>query len=99
MRPFWIGAAILGMTLVNFFQFPGHTWLQQDSQIYTPILEHIQDPAVLQKDIVARHPHVAFTLYDEIAIALSSRNGTRFPVRARRRSSSCIVRSASGART
>ena len=71
MRKLWIGAAILGMTLLNFFQFPGHTWLQQDSQIYTPILEHLRDPAVLQRDIVARHPHVAFTLYDEVAIALN----------------------------
>ena len=24
---------------MTFFQFPGHTWLQQDSQIYVPILE------------------------------------------------------------
>jgi hypothetical protein len=78
MRRFWIGAAILGMTLVNFFQFPGHTWLQQDSQIYTPILEHIRDPALLQKDIVARHPHVAFTLYDEVAITLSRVTGLDF---------------------
>ena len=78
MRPLWIGAAILGMTLLNFFQFPGHTWLQQDSQIYTPILEHLRDPALLQRDIVARHPHVAFTLYDEVAIALSRVTGFDF---------------------
>src|ERR1019366_8508439 len=29
----------------------GHTWLQQDSQIYVPILEHLRDPAVLRNDI------------------------------------------------
>src|SRR5262249_14168831 len=28
------------------------------------------NPSVLQNDIVARHPHVAFTLYDEMALAL-----------------------------
>lgn len=78
MKQLWIGAAILGMTLVNFFQFPGHTWLQQDSQIYAPILEHMWDPGVLQKDIVAQHPHVAFTLYDETAIALRRATGLDF---------------------
>ncbi|HLN03542.1 MAG TPA: DUF6798 domain-containing protein [Bryobacteraceae bacterium] len=78
MRQLWIGAAILGMTLLNFFQFPGHTWLQQDSQIYAPILEHMWDPAALQKDIVARHPHVAFTLYDEVAVALRRVTGLDF---------------------
>lgn len=78
MRQLWVGAAIVGMTLVNFFQFPGHTWLQQDSQIYVPILEHMWDPGVLQKDLVAEHPHVAFTLYDETAIALRRVTGLDF---------------------
>jgi hypothetical protein len=70
MKRLSIGAAILGITLLNFFQFPGHTWLQSDTQIYAPILEHMWDPTVLQKDLIAQHPHVAFTLYDETAIAL-----------------------------
>jgi hypothetical protein len=78
MKPLWIGAAILGITLVNFFQFPGHVWLQQDTQIYAPILEHLWDPSVLQKDIIAEHPHVAFTLYDETAIALRRVTGLDF---------------------
>jgi hypothetical protein len=78
MKQIWIGAAILGITLVNFFQFPGHTWLQQDTQIYAPILEHIWNPSVLQKDIIAQHPHVAFTLYDETAIALRRVTGLDF---------------------
>ncbi len=78
MRQLWIGAAILGMTLTSFFQFPGHTWLQQDSQIYAAILEHMWNPGVLQKDIVAIHPHVAFTLYDETAIALRRVTGLDF---------------------
>jgi hypothetical protein len=78
MKPIWMGAAILAITLVNFFQFPGHTWLQQDTQIYAPILEHLWDPSVLQKDIIAEHPHVAFTLYDETAIALRRMTGLEF---------------------
>ena len=78
MRPVWTGAAILGITLLNFFQFPGHTWLQSDTQIYAPILEHFWNPAVLQKDLIAQHPHVAFTLYDETALALRWATGLDF---------------------
>jgi len=78
MRRVWTGAAILGITLLNFFQFPGHTWLQSDTQIYAPILEHLWNPAVLQKDLIAQHPHVAFTLYDETALALRWATGLDF---------------------
>jgi hypothetical protein len=64
-----IGAAIVALTLLTFFQFPGHTWLQSDTQIYGPILEHMRDPSVLGKDILVERPHVAFTIYDEITVA------------------------------
>jgi len=60
-------ALALALALLTFVQFPGHTYLQQDSQIYVPILEHLRDPAVLANDMLARQPHVAFTLYDEAA--------------------------------
>src|SRR3954452_15750062 len=68
-RP-WVAAAVVGLALLTFFQFPGHTWLQQDTQIYTPILEHQRDPSLLRNDLIAEHPHDAFTLYDEVAIAM-----------------------------
>ena len=70
MKPLATAAACVALALLSFFQFPGHTWLQQDSQIYTPILEHLRDPAVLRNDILVQRPHVAFTLYDETAIVL-----------------------------
>ena len=72
MRPLATAAASVALALLTFFQFPGHTWLQQDSQIYVPILEHQRDPAVLRNDILVQHPNVAFTLYDETALALSA---------------------------
>ncbi|HXB70816.1 MAG TPA: DUF6798 domain-containing protein [Candidatus Acidoferrales bacterium] len=78
MRPFATAAASVALALLTFFQFPGHTWLQQDTQIYVPILEHLRDPAVLRNDILVQHPHVAFTLYDEIAIASRSLTGLGF---------------------
>jgi hypothetical protein len=70
MKPLATAAACAALALLSFFQFPGHTWLQQDTQIYTPILEHLRDPALLRNDILVQHPHVAFTLYDEAALAL-----------------------------
>jgi hypothetical protein len=78
MKRVWTGAAILAISLLHFFQFPGHTWLQSDTQIYAPILEHIWDPTVLGKDLIVQHPHVAFTLYDETAIALRKVTGLDF---------------------
>jgi len=63
-------AASLALALVTYFQFPGHTWLQQDSQIYAPILEHLHDSSVLRNDILAQQPHVTYTIYDEAALFL-----------------------------
>jgi hypothetical protein len=71
-------AAICALALLTYFQFPGHTWLQQDSQIYAPILEHQRDPTVLANDIVVEQPHVAYTLYDEAAQALRAVSGQSF---------------------
>jgi hypothetical protein len=78
MKTWPAGAAVAFLTLLSFFQFPGHTWLQQDSQIYVPILEHLRDPAVLAKDILVERPHVSFTLYDECALAVRKITGMGF---------------------
>src|SRR5579872_6987813 len=70
MKPAATAAAALALALLTFFQFPGHTWLQQDTQIYVPVLENEHDPSVLRNDILVQHPNVAYTLYDEAALAL-----------------------------
>jgi hypothetical protein len=68
----------LAFALLTFFQFPGHTWLQQDTQIYVPILEHLRDPAVLRNDILVQQPHLAYTLYDEFALGVRKITGLGF---------------------
>ena len=73
-----VASVCLGISLVTFFRYPGHTWLQQDTQIYVPALEHQRDPAVLRNDLLVEHPHVAFTLYDEAARALRAVTGQGF---------------------
>src|SRR5437763_12034732 len=70
MKRIGTAALCLAFAILTFFQFPGHTWLQQDTQIYVPILEHLRDPSVLRSDILVQRPHVAFTLYDETALGL-----------------------------
>jgi hypothetical protein len=64
------GLALVLLSLLTYFLFPGHTYLTQDSQIYVPILEHLWDPSVLTRDILVQRPHVAFTIYDELALSL-----------------------------
>ncbi len=74
-RHVWIGAAVVVLTLLSFFQFPGHTFLQSDTQIYMPILERLRDPSVFSRELLAQHPHTSFTIYDESALALSRITG------------------------
>ncbi|HUS06251.1 MAG TPA: hypothetical protein VMZ52_08145 [Bryobacteraceae bacterium] len=69
---------IVLLTAVSFFHFPGHTILQSDTQIYIPILERLWDQSLFTRDIMALHPHVAFTVYDEVAIALRRITGAEF---------------------
>ena len=73
-----VAAAIAVLTLLTYFQFPGHTYLGSDTQIYVPMLERIWDPTVLSPDLVATQPHLSFTLYDEITIALRWLTRTSF---------------------
>jgi hypothetical protein len=72
------GLAIAALALLTFVQFPGHTWLQQDSQIYAPVLEHQWDPSVLRNDVLVKQPLTAYTLYDEAALALRGLTGLGF---------------------
>jgi hypothetical protein len=78
MKSLAVAAGILALTALTWFEFPGHTWLQQDTQIYVPILEHLRDPAVLRRDMLVARPHVSFTLYDETARALAHVTGLGF---------------------
>ena len=60
MRNFAAGGSLLVFTLLGFFLFPGHTYLQSDTQIYIPMLEHLRDPGVLARDPIATRPACVF---------------------------------------
>ncbi len=74
----WAAAALVVVTAINFLVFPGHTFLQSDTQIYLPILERLWNPSLFQHEILAQQPHVSFTIYDEAAIWLRKLTGGEF---------------------
>lgn len=70
--------AILALGLTGFFVFPGRTYLQQDTQIWVAMLEHLWDSRVLERDFLATRPHLAYTIYDEVTLALRYALGLPF---------------------
>lgn len=71
-------AVLAALTLVGYYYFPGHTWLQSDTQIYIPIFEHLDDPSLLANDPVAIRPHVTWTIYDETARGIRALTGFQY---------------------
>ncbi len=78
MKTLLWGVSIVFLTLLGYWLLPGHTYLQSDTQIYIPMLEHLRDPALYPRDIVALRPHLTFTIYDETALALRRITGSDF---------------------
>lgn len=69
-RAFLLLVSIAAITWLEFQVFPGHTYLQGDTQIFLPILERLDAPGYLSRDLVATHPHVTYTIYDELTLFL-----------------------------
>src|SRR5438552_14005618 len=69
---------IVSVTCLEFEIFPGHTYLQSDTQIYVPMLERLDAPGYLSRDLVATHPHLTYTIYDEVALFLHAISGLSF---------------------
>ena len=62
-------------TWLEFAFFPGHTYLQGDTQLTVPMLERLKDPGFLSRDIVATHPRFEYTIYDEATLFLNEAAG------------------------
>lgn len=73
-----ICAGIVSVTWLGFEIFPGHTYLQSDTQIYLPMLERLDAPGFLSRDLVATHPHLTYTIYDEVALFVHAVTGLSF---------------------
>ncbi len=69
-RALLIFAGIAVLTWLQFEFVPGHSYLQSDTQVYVPILEKLDSPGLLSRDLVATHPNVTYTIYDEVTLFL-----------------------------
>jgi hypothetical protein len=70
LRALLLSVALAVVTFAQFALFPGHTYLEGESQIYVPVIERLDAPGYLSRDLTATHPHVAYTIYDEITLFL-----------------------------
>src|SRR5690242_2024214 len=77
-RALFLCAGIVAVTWLGFKVFPGHTYLQSDTQIYVPMLERLDAPGYLSRDLVATHPHLTYTIYDEVALFVHAIAGLSF---------------------
>jgi hypothetical protein len=66
------------LTALTYLVFPGHTYLQQDTQIYLPMLEKLENPALFTRELLTSRPHLAWTVYDETALGLRRATGLSF---------------------
>ncbi len=69
-RALLLALAISAITFVEFEIFPGHTYLQGKTQLYVPMLERLDTPGFLSRDLVATHPNLSYTIYDEVTLFL-----------------------------
>jgi hypothetical protein len=74
---------LLGLFVIGWFEFtiyPGHTYLASTSQLYVSILQKLSAPGYLTRDMVATHPNVTYTAYDEVTLALAQLGRCDFEV-------------------
>ncbi len=69
---------ILTATWLQFEFFPGHTYLEGGSQNYLPVLERLDTPGYLSRDLLATHTDVAYTIYDELTLFLHEAGRLKF---------------------
>jgi hypothetical protein len=69
-RLLWLCLALAAIGWLEFEIFPGHTYLHSATQIYIPMLERMDSPGYLSRDLVATNPNVSYTVYDEVTLLL-----------------------------
>jgi hypothetical protein len=62
-------------TWLEFAVFPGHSFLKSGTQLTVPMIERLANPGFLSRDLVATHPNLEYTAYDEITLFLNEATG------------------------
>ncbi len=65
-----LSLAIFAAAWLEFKVFPGHSYLEGDTQIYLPMLERVDAPGLLSRDLVATNRTFSLTAYDEATLFL-----------------------------
>ena len=73
-----LAVPIILFTLLGYWLCPGHLYLSHDTLVYVPMMERLWDATVLKTDLLATRPHLAFTIYDEVALGLRRLTGFSF---------------------
>lgn len=71
MRRTFTILALVVCALIEFYVYPGHSYLRGESQVIVPMLERLQFPGLLSRDLVATHPILRYTAFDEMTLALT----------------------------
>ena len=58
-RLLWLCLALAALGWLEFEIFPGHTYLHSATQIYLPMLERMDAPGYLSRDLVATNPNLS----------------------------------------
>jgi hypothetical protein len=69
---------LLAVTWFEFQVYPGHSYLQGDTQLLVPMLERLDTPGFLSRDLVAANPVFTFTIYDEFTQFLHAQGHLSF---------------------
>lgn len=77
-RGLLITLALLVVTWFEFQVYPGHSYLQGETQLLVPMLERLDTPGFLSRDLVASNPSFAYTIYDEITQLLHAEGHLTF---------------------
>lgn len=78
MRSLLLLLAFAAAAAISFFVIPGHSYALNETQALVPMLEHLRSPGLLSRDLVATHPNLTYTIYDETTLFLQG--AARIPI-------------------
>ena len=70
LQKFAVFCSLLICAYLEFAFYPGHSFLAGSTQVFVPMLERLQEPGLLSRDLVATHPIQRYTNYDEATLFL-----------------------------
>ncbi len=70
VRTLLLCLALFAAAWLEFKVYPGHSYLEGETQLYAPVLERQAAPGLLSRDLVATSGELSLTAYDEATLLL-----------------------------